>query len=91
MSRFCTWSDGEGPVCFEVTEQEKTNVDTLKLLTSGVFITTLVGIVFLHGKTGTEKKFLMAAGALTLILFLWSVVYETRLIARSKLVWSPSL
>jgi hypothetical protein len=88
MVEFCVWRRYLGPMCYEVTEQEKTNMDILAVLTSVAIITLIIAIILCSKKTGAEKQFLIVFSVITFILFVWTAVYQSRVTVRAELICS---
>ena len=85
MEEYCVWIRRGGPNCYEVSPQEKRNVEALGATTAILFIVTVV-LLFLNHKDKKWKPYLMFVGALTIVFFIWYSVYEISLMRSKNLI-----
>lgn len=88
MPEFCVWRKYAGPTCYEVTAEEKRNLEILSLFLGLAVMILIIAVIFWHKKTGSEKQFLIALGLITLVLIIWSGVYQSTVTSRSELICS---
>jgi hypothetical protein len=81
MVKFCTYTKYIGPVCYEITEKQRTNIQILK-----VVLLILIVLLFVSFITKQEYRFIAGIMIVTAIIFVWYVTYEYLVTSQSKIL-----